>query len=153
MSIKLQRGRVGNITRSAKDRSVDCPIGNMQVTAHPNLAKAFASGDEVMVAGEVKNDVLHAFALRNLTQDKSAQIDCTNYILILGMGGYVGILCGVFGLEAVGTGSLLGMVQDAASIAGLMVAGWAVHRLLLVIKANRWLKYAQIAEQAANGTP
>ena len=151
MAIKLQRGHIEDMSPADKDGYVEFRIGEIRVKAHPNVAKTLNMGDEVMVAGEMKNDVLEAFASKNYTNEKDSQIECTPYMIIFAIGGYVGILCGVFGLEAV-SGDWIGWLQDTASIIGLIVAVFAIQRVRRVIRANRWIRYSQYTE-AAKGTP
>lgn len=147
MGIKLHRGRIQGLTLSAKDSSAECRVGDRQVKIHPNLVKLFAEGDEVMVAGEVKNDVMHVMAAKSYKQDKTDHIDATNYILILGVAGYVWILAGVFGLEA-DVGDWVGRAQELASVIGFIIVCLAVRRIILVNRASNWIDYAEINEAA-----
>ena len=149
MGIALQRGQIANVTKSDKDGSADCRVGDRQVRLHPTLAGIIAPGDNVVVAGEVdKHDVLQAYAMNNLGKGKTARVDSTFFILVMGVAGYVGIMCGVFGLEAIGTGSLVGEVQDAVSIAGLIVAGFALRRMVVMNRASNAIDYDQIIQNA-----
>jgi hypothetical protein len=147
MGIKLQRGHVENITPSGKNGAVDCQIRDHKIKVHPYLADKFGAGDDVLVAGELKNNVLHAMAVNNFKQDKIAHIDCTNYILILGVSGYVGIMAGVFGLE--GSGGWVTSLQDVTSIIGLAIAALAIRRVVVVNRASNCVRYPELADEAS----
>ena len=152
MAIKLQRGHVEGLTAPGKDGSVECRIRDQKVLVHPNLADKIHNGDDVLVAGELRNDVLQATAVNNFRQNKISHIDCTNYILILGVSGYIGIICGVFGLEAIDSTDWLTLLQYAASIIGLAVAAMSIRRIVMVNRADNCVHFPDLADEAG-GTP
>ena len=149
MAIKLQRGHVEGLTAPEKDGSVECRISNQKILVHPYLADNIRS---VLVAGELKNDTLQAMAVNNFRQEKISHIDCTNYILILGVSGYIAIICGVFGLEATDSGDWLTILQYVASILGFAVAAISIRRVVMVNRADNCVRFPELADEAG-GTP
>lgn len=143
MQTKFQRGLVDSI-EPGKDGSVICRVGNQPVTLHPDLAGSIAHGDDIAVAGEVKNEMLHATAIRNFKQDKFAEVDCTNYILLMALGIIVFILFGILGVIIGSDSSMINSAADVASIAGFVLAALTLRRFIQMIRAASWAKYAEL---------
>lgn len=148
MDITVQRGLIEELTPPEKGGAVSCRMGPYRLKAPATLAQELAVGDEVMVAAQpMKDGVLHVLSIRNYTRHKSARVDITRDLMIFGAAAYVFILCGVFGVEGIG-GALLAPVQEVVSAIGLVVAVWAIRRVIITARADRWLNYAQLAEES-----
>ena len=140
MGLSLQRGYVEEVVQSQKDGAADCRISDCRIKMPPELADIVEEGDNILVAGELKKDVLQAYAVKNLGKGKTAYIDSTFFILLMGAGACSGILFGVFGLESVS--NLIGPVEDLLSIVGFIVAAVALSRVVLINRANNLIKYS-----------
>lgn len=143
MGIKIQSGHVTSVGSPHKDGSVDCSLGNYQIKVHRDLADSLSEGDDVAVAGEVKNSVLQALAINNFKKDKLAQIDCTNYILFMVLGCFVFILFAILSLLETDGNVIVTSAEDVASLGGLVLAILALRRTIHVVRAGSWVKYAE----------
>lgn len=153
MGIKIQRGLIEDLSQPGKDGSVTCRIGPYRLKAPRTLAQSFANGDEVMVAGRtMKDGVLRLLSVNNYSRGKKERVDITSDLMIFAVAAYVFVLCGVFGAEGIG-GAFLAPVQDVASVVGLVVAAWAARRVIIIMRADKWLRYALLAEEPKDGEP
>lgn len=139
MWIKIQRGNVDQVSAPDKHGAVECRIGDQKIKVHRDLADRVVKGDDILVVGELKKGLLQAYAIKNFKQNKTAKLDVTGYVLFMGVGFYVAILCGVFGLEGIG-GTQLEPVQDVASIIGWIVAIWMLRRVIHIVKSDTWIR-------------
>jgi hypothetical protein len=140
MATTLLRGRVESVSIPAPNGAAECRIGDKTVALHRDLADSVKQGDDVLVAGFARDKVLKALALNNVTRSKLAQIDCTNNILLLGLGGFLAILFGVFGLGG-SNGAIVSSLEDAVAIAGIILGVVSLRALWRVIRAASWVDY------------
>ncbi len=140
MGIALQRGHVEEVVQSDKNGAANCRVSEQKIRMSSTLAGIVAEGDNVLVAGEIKKNVLQAYAVNNLGKGKTARIDSTSFILLMGVGGYLGIMFGVISLMTA-TGGLIGSLQDVLSIAGFILAGVALRRVVLINRASNLISY------------
>ena len=69
-------------------------------------------------------------------------MDVTNYVLLIGIAGFIWLLCGVLGLRALGTGEILAeSIDDIVSIASFITVMFAIRSLFLINRASNQLKY------------
>lgn len=147
MDIKLQRGLIQEVSTPDKDGAISCRMGPYRLKAPAVVAHSFSPGDEVMVAAQpMKDGVLHVLSVKNYSRGKTARVDITRDLMIFAAAAYVFVLCGIFGAEGIG-GAVLAPVQDVASVIGLVISVWAMRRVIITTRADRWLNYAQLAEE------
>ena len=63
---------------------------------------------------------------------KIAQVDCTNYILLMGAGAFLFAVGAILGARNIGSGGLIESLLGAMSIIGLIGAIAILRRLLLI---------------------
>lgn len=138
----MLRGTVRNLTTLEKGGVVKCRLDGYNVLIPADLVSSMREGDEVEVAGTMSKGTMHAMAVKNFKQDKTAQVDVTNYVLLIGVAGFIWLLCGVLGLRALGTGEILAeSIDDIVSIVGFITVMFAIRNLFLINKASNQLKY------------
>ncbi|HHM04237.1 MAG TPA: hypothetical protein ENJ19_00655 [Gammaproteobacteria bacterium] len=143
MGTVLLSGQISALSAPDKDGAVTCRIGTSAVSIHPDLADSVTQSDNVAVAGEVKNNVLHVVALKNFNRGKIAKIDCTPYILFMGAGLFLFVLSGIFSLKGTSGSSLIDSAEGVISIAGLALAVWMLRRTVHAIRAANWIQFAK----------
>ena len=139
MGIKFERGNVGQVSVPDKHGAVECRIGDQNIKVHRDLADRVIKGDEILVVGELKKGILQAYAIKNINQNKTAKLDVTGYVLIMGVGFYLLIFFGVFGLEEIG-GTQWESTQYILSIIGLIIAVWTLRRIIHIVKSDTWVR-------------
>lgn len=144
MQIELKQGHAANITQLEKPQgAIECHLDGGKVLIHPDLADKVKDGDDIIVAGKTRENLLHAVAIKNLSQGITAQIDPTNNVLALGFCGFIGIISAIQSVNAnsVGnsTGSIILALVAAAGFAGIFIF---VQRILEINKASGRIKYA-----------
>lgn len=147
MSLQLLRGHVKDVTSAGKHGAADCHIGKFEynVKVYSDLVSSVGKGgDDVLVAGELRNDVFHAMAVKNLDKGKTAQIDGTNDILIMGASAFVFGLGCVFGLRAGTSGGIVQSLNIAMIFIGLIGMGITLRRLFLITRAGNWVSRAEL---------
>lgn len=141
MQIVLERGRVEALTGPDKQGAVSGRVGRRNVKIHGGIAKKVAQGDEILVGGTMNNNVLEVVALKSYKQDKVdgsdvEQVDCTNANLLMGLGGLLFMLCGVFSLQGVMhplVNTILGVISFAGFI-GMFLARRHFVRIITVAR-------------------
>ncbi|MDH5300378.1 MAG: hypothetical protein OEW58_03345 [Gammaproteobacteria bacterium] len=144
MGIIVQRGQISAISAPDKDGSISCRLGEQAVKVHRDLADKVANGDDVMVAGEMKDQTLHAMALNNFSQGMSEQIDCTNNILLMGIGNILFVFLGIIGLQGISGSNIIDSVELVIAVAGLVLAVIAYRRMVRIIRSNNIVKYVEL---------
>ena len=138
----MLRGTVRNLTARDKGGAVKCRLDGYDVMVPGDLVSSMHEGDEVEVAGTMSKGAMHAMAVNNFKLDKTARVDVTNYVLLIGIAGFIWLLCGVLGLRALGTGEILAeSIDDIVSIASFITVMFAIRSLFLINRASNQLKY------------
>lgn len=139
MELKLVRGFVADVAPEDKKGWVACRIGKQSVKVHRDLTAGAKADDEVVVGGELHQDVVHVYALKNLTQRKLYKVDFTFHIL----GGGFGVVVASFGLifMAQSSGAFIGnqMFNLILVSIGTLIAFTAVHRIPRINRLTRWV--------------
>lgn len=146
MQIELKQGHAANITQREKpEGTIECQVAGGKILLHSELADKVKNGDDVVVAGKVHENLLHAVAIKNLSQGVTAQVDPTKNVLATGFCGFIGIISAVqsFNANAAGNsmGSTLLALIAAAGFAGVFIF---VQRLMEINRASGKVKYAKI---------
>lgn len=139
MGLQLLRGHVEDVATPDNHGAAACHIGKYNVKVGSDLVSSIGKGDDILLAGELRNDVFHAMAVRNFNRGKTAQIDPTNNILLMGASGFVCMLGGVLGLKAIGSGGIIESLDIVMAIIGLIGMGITLRRMILINKAGNWV--------------
>ena len=140
MGIQVLRGHIKDVAPPDDHGAAKCHIGDYNVKMHGDLVSSISKGDDVLLAGELKNDIFHAMAVKNFDkQGKIAQVDCTNYILLMGAGAFLFAVGAILGARNIGSGGLIESLLGAVSIIGLVGMVAILRRLLLTMKAASWV--------------
>jgi hypothetical protein len=139
MALQLLRGHVKDVTSPDNHGAAGCHIGKYSVKVSSDLVSSVGKGDDILLAGELRNDVFHAMAVKNLDKDKTAQIDCTNNVLLIGAFGFVFFLGFVLALRAINTGGVVQSMDMVMAFVGLVGMGIALRRLFLINRASNWV--------------
>ncbi len=142
MVMETRRGIATGIVKTDKGSAVECRLGEGKALLHPDLQRIVKEGDDILVAGDLRDDVLHALALKNMTQNKNAQIDGSNYTLLIGMGLFFWLLGFVFYVQTLAAGSSTIITLNLSlSLAGFFVGFWAVLQVLRIRRARLRVTY------------
>jgi hypothetical protein len=136
MGLQLLRGHVKDVAAPDNHGAADCHVGKYNVKVCSDLVSSIGKGDDILLAGELRNDVFHAMAVKNFNRGKTAQIDPTNNILLMGVSGFVCMLGGVLGLRAIGSGGIIESLDIVMAIIGLIGMGITLRRMILINKAG-----------------
>jgi hypothetical protein len=144
MAIQLLRGHVKDVT-SPDDHGIGgCHIGKYNVKVNGDLVSSIGKGDDILLAGELRNDIFHAMAVRNIDKGKTAQIDCTNNILLMGASGFVCMLGFVLALKAINSGGVVQSLDMVLAFVGMIGMGITLRRLFLITRASNWVTRADL---------
>ena len=141
MELKLVRGFAADVAPVDKDGRVACRIGTQAVRLHRDLSSGAKAGDEILIGGELHQDVVHAFALKNFThRQRLYKVDYTFHIL----GAVFGTMLTFFGLiffAQSDAGILFGnrMFDLALVTVGTGIAFLALHRIPRINRLTRWV--------------
>jgi len=147
MSLQLLRGHVKDVTSPGKHGAADCHIGKYEynVKVYSDLISSIGKGgDDILLAGELRNDIFHAMAVKNIDKGKTAQIDGTNNILLMGASAFVFGLGFVLGLKAIDGGGIVQSLNMAMIFIGLIGMGITLRRLFLITRAANWVSRAKL---------
>ena len=142
MAIQLLRGHVKDVSSPDKHGAADCHIGKYNVKVYSDLVSSVGAGDDILLAGELRNDIFHAMAVKNVDKGKTAQIDGTNNILFMGASAFVCMLGFVLGMKAVNSGGVVESLDMFMAFIGLVGMGIALRRLFLITRAANWVSRA-----------
>jgi len=144
MAIQLLRGHVKDVTSPDNHGAAGCHIGKYNVKVSSDLVSSVGKGDDILLAGELRDDVFHAMAVKNIDKDKTAQIDCTNNILLMGASAFICMLGLVLGLKAINSGGVVQSLDMAMALIGLIGMGITLRRLFLITRAANWVSRADL---------
>jgi len=144
MGLQLLRGHVKDIATPDNRGAAACQIGKYNVKVYGDLVSSVGKGDDILLAGELRSNVFHALAVKNFDRDKTAQIDPTNNVLLMGISGFVCMVGGVLGLRAVGGGGIVESLDFMMAIAGLIGMVIALRRLILINRAGNWVSRPEL---------
>ncbi len=141
MELKLVRGPAADIVAADKGGRVLCRVGERRVQLHRELSSAAQAGDDVLIGGELRDDVVHAVALKNFTRRKTYKVDFTFHILGAGLGGFL-TMVGMFFSGDAATGMFF--TDHAASLflqaVGVAIIVVALRRVLRINQVTRWVE-------------
>ena len=142
MAIQLLRGHVIDVSSPDKHGAGGCHIGKYNVKVYSDLVSSIGKGDDILLAGELRNDVFHALAVKNVDKGKTAQIDGTNNILFMGASAFVCMLGFVLALKAINSGGVVQSIDTVMAFLGLIGMGITLRRLFLITRAANWVSRA-----------
>ena len=142
MAIEKIRGKVNNLKTPPKQGTATFRLDGRDIIVPQDLVDKVREGEDIEVAGTISKGALHAMAVRNVKQDRISRVDVTLYVLLIGIAGFLWVLCGVLGLRAMGTGAIITeSVDDIVAIAGFIIVLMAIRHLSLINKASNQLRY------------
>ena len=144
MAMQLLRGHVIDVTSPDKHGAAGCHIGKYNVKVYSDLVSSIGKGDDILLAGELRDDIFHALAVKNVDKNKTAQIDGTNNILLMGASAFFCMLGLVLGMKAVNSGGLVESLNMAMAFIGLIGMGITFRRLFLITRASNWVSRADL---------
>lgn len=100
MEMQVAHGNVDRISAPDQKGGIDCLVGDVRVRFSRDLSEYVRAGDKVVVAGNMNDKVLQAFAMKNVALNKKSEYDLTKDILILGVAAFVVIYSGVMAMQA-----------------------------------------------------
>lgn len=132
MKFEIERGDVQNVAPANEKGAGSCQINDRQIMLHRDLTDIVEPGNHVMVAGTFRKKVFHALALKDLTQDKVRGIDCSNYVLLMGLGIMIFVMFGVMGMRELDANYLVKGFHQTVSFAGLAMTLFFIRYILRV---------------------
>ena len=144
MALQLLRGHVKDVLSPDTRGAGGCHIGKYNVKVYSDLVSSIGNGDDILLAGELKDDIFHAMAVKNIDKGKTAQIDCTNNILLMGASTFVCLLGFVLALRAINSGGVVQSVDMVMAFVGLIGMVITLRRLFLIIRAANWVSRADL---------
>lgn len=144
MAIQLLRGHVKDVTSPDKHGAADCHIGKYNIKVYSDLVSSIGKGDDILLAGELRNEVFHALAVKNVDKGKTAQIDGTNNFLLMAVSAFVCMFGFVLGMKAVSSAGMVESMDMAMAFVGLIGMGITLRRLFLINRAANWISRADI---------
>lgn len=144
MAIQLLRGHVKDVTSPDSHGTGGCHIGEYNVKVNGDLVSSIGKGDDILLAGELRNDIFHAMAVKNIDKGKTAQIDCTNSILIMGAFAFLFMLGAVLAMKAVNSGGVVQSLDLVLAFFGLIGLAITLRRLFLITRASNWITRANL---------
>jgi hypothetical protein len=100
MEMYVAHGNVERLSAPDQKGGIDCQVGDVKVRFSRDLSDYVRAGDKVVVAGDIKDKVLQAFAMKNFALNKKREYDLTKDILVLGVAAFVVIYSGVMAMQA-----------------------------------------------------
>ncbi len=144
MAIQLLRGHVKDVGSPDNHGAADCHIGKYSVKVSGDLVSSVGQGDDILLAGELRKDVFHALAVKNLDKNKAAQIDGTNNILIMGASAFICMLGFVLALKAINSGGAVQSADMVMAFVGMVGMGITLRRLFLINRAANWVNRVEL---------
>ena len=142
MKIELVSGPVSEMSEPDAEGGVLCRIGDRPVYLPDDIRRVVEAGDEVGVAGEVRDGVLRVLAVSPRRNDSCRTIDTSNVAIIFSFAAFIGVMSGLLGLQQIGTGRVVLMfVLDTVSILGLAFAVSLLLRIYRVLRASRRVRF------------
>ncbi|HFE39662.1 MAG TPA: hypothetical protein ENK06_14810 [Gammaproteobacteria bacterium] len=141
MGVELKHGDVQNIDPISKNGTSRCRINNLDIELHRDLADSIKPGENVWIAGTFRKKVFHALALKKFGQNKIYGIDCTNYILLTGLGFILFIMFGVFGLRESSGHFFIKYLEELLSITGLAMIVYFIRYFYQANAAVNRIRY------------
>lgn len=100
MEMHVAHGNVEHLSAPDQKGGIDCQVGDIKVRFNRDLSEYVRAGDKVVVAGDINDKVLQAFAMKNFALGKKREYDLTKDILLLGVSAIVVIYSGVMAMQA-----------------------------------------------------
>jgi hypothetical protein len=145
MKMVTHRGLVEDIGAPDKRGGFECRVGDVRVRVHPDLASSLTNGDDVYLAGKYRDKVLYVLAVNNLRSGKTAQVDATNQMLLIGLWGWVGIMsAAVLPMPVVSDSSAAWAILLLAAIIGVTFMSRSIRELILINRAANWVRHPDI---------
>jgi len=141
--MEVWRGEVTERKASDEGQKVSCKIaGHGALVLHRDLEKHATDGDEVVVAGSVKEGEMAALAIHRIKDHKVAFVDSSNHVLLLGFMGFLAIFFAIFAMKASGlAGGSVVIAYAGASVVAVGVLLWVISVMLAIKKASSLVEH------------
>jgi len=140
MQLTRLSGTVTQITPPDKNGDIHCVVGSSQASLATDLMRQTEEGDQVTLAGELHDDVVHALAMNNGRNELCRTIDASNIAIILSFSIFVGVITGILALQQIGGENNEVAIFGAISIAAL---GYSTSLLMRIFRINRSSRIVQ----------
>ena len=144
MAIQLLRGHVKKVTSPDKHGRADCQLGTYSVKLYGGLAGNIGTGDDILLACELRKTDYRALAVKNIDTGKTTQIDPTNSILFLAASFFLCMLGFVLVLQAEGSSVVVQSMDMTLGFIGLIGIVINLRRLFLITRAGTWVRHADL---------
>ncbi len=136
MVMETHRGIATEIVKADRGNTVKCRLGENHALIHSDLQRVVKEGDEIIVAGDLREGTVYALALKNVTHNKSVRIDGSNYTLLIGAGLFCWLLGFVFYIQTMTSGNTTIISLNLLLSAGGFIVGiWAITQVLRIRRA------------------
>lgn len=130
MRLELERGIVQSVEVTDKTGGGKCEINCREIKLHRDLIDNVHQGEEVLLVGVYRKKVFQALALKNITRNKVSGIDCTNYVLLMGLGFILFIMFGIFGMNEEAANFDLRYMEEVVSVTGLVLIVYFIRTII-----------------------
>lgn len=138
--MELWRGTASNLSSADKRGGVSCQVGERNVRLHPELTSSVKAGEDVLVGGEVRDNVMSAYAVKNFSTNRVIKIDYTFSMLFIGLGGFLTLLGLVLGAQSLVAGKAAGESMFALmAVAGVALVFVMIRRIARISQVSRWV--------------
>jgi len=141
--MEIWRGKVVGLSKPEEGGPMECNVGSCRVQVHADLERVVTEGEELLVAGSKDDDKLQALAAHNLDTDELREVDSSNYVLLIGLGGFFGFLGFILGFQNKVEGNMgLASASMLMSLGGVGLLLWALQYFLKIKRCANWVRFA-----------
>ena len=142
MQLTRLSGTISQIAPPEKNGDIHCTVDGKPVSLNPDLLKRTADGDQVTLAGEMRDDTVYALAMNNGRDERCQTLDASNIAIILSFSLFVGVITGILALQEIGTGEDSTLtIYGVISIAALGYTASQLARIFRINRASRIVQY------------
>ncbi len=138
MALEIVEGSVESLRPGEK--YVEGVVDGIPVRIPAALADKVAQGEAVKLVGMGRGETLEVLAVENRSRGLRAHLDVTNYMLLGGVAGFVGLFCGVLAVRLQGAGEPLWQnVNAGLSVLGFLVLFWMAGKIIAITRASTYV--------------
>ncbi len=142
MAMEIWRGKAADVSKPEAGGPMVCNVGKCKVNVHEDVERAVTEGEEIVVAGPIDENGLQALAVHNLDTKTVRHVDGSNYVLGIGLGGFLGFLGFILSFQFKVDGNMtMSSVNLLMGLAGWGLVAWALSRVLRIKRAAGWVRF------------
>ncbi len=142
MQITRLSGTISQIAPPDKNGDIHCVVNDNSISLTGELIKQTKDGDQVTLAGELRDDTVYVLAINNSRDDQCRTIDASNIAIILSFSLFVGVITLILALQTIGTGSNITLaIFSVICIAAMSYTAAQLARILRINRASRSVQY------------